>query len=418
MSYRARAPIPTASADDRATRQPGTKAIWTMVVFAFALASGVTVSVIYIPQPILAYVSDTFGVDHATSAWTASAAQFGYAVGVLILVPIGEIRPPRTLIQTQIAFTAATLLLCAVAPHLWLLCLLLLIAGGGASVVQLLNPLASRLAPTGAARENATAVIVAGLALGIFGGRAGATLTAELIGWRWVYVIAAILVTAMILLVGSVVDRELPAAREASYTAMVRSMPRLFATSRSLRYSSAYQFLAFGAFNAGWTVSALHLMDTLGFSATEAGAFALIGLSSALIVPFTGRLIRLSSYDTVRCLGLTVGALSAAGLLVNARSVVVVGFCLAGLALMNFTVQVPNQVSFFEETGSASPRANAVFIFFTFTGAAIGAQLGALFYQWWTVSGTAWFSLALASTGLALLAFSRVTRPRDDAFTT
>jgi len=392
-------------------RKPHDRLPWSIVIFAFALASGVTVSVIYLPQPILAYVGTEFETDHAGVAWTATAAQFGYAVGVLLLVPLGEIRNPRTVIRVQVATTAALVLLCAVAPQLWLLCLMLLIAGAGASVVQLLSPLATRMAPA-RQRENATALIVAGLALGIFGGRAGAAVAAELFGWRWVFAIAACGVLSMVVALGVVIDKKLVPTSTVRYAQLVRTLPTVFVRSAALRSSSGYQFLAFSAFNAGWTVAVLHLTDNLGFTPIEAGLFALVGLSSAVLVPFVGKLLKATGFDTVRLIGFTVGAVSSGLILAFPDSPAVLAIGLTGLALMNFVVQVPNQVSFFEQAGDASPRANAVFIFFTFTGAAIGAELGAVLYQQWTIRGTLCFSLAMTVVALLALAGTGLRRRR------
>jgi predicted MFS family arabinose efflux permease len=401
--------LPTESAHTSQEHKVRGGHAWSLVIFAFALASGVTVSVIYLPQPILAYVGEEFGADHAGVAWTATAAQFGYAIGVLLLVPLGEIRRPRAVIRIQVAATSAVILTCAIAPHLWTLCILLLIAGTGASVVQLLSPLAARLAPEGQ-RENATALIVAGLAVGIFGGRAGATVVAEMLGWRWVFAVAAAGVLCMVIVLGFVIDKNLPPTSDVRYLSLLRTLPSLFTQSPALRAASGYQFLAFSAFNAGWTVAALHLTDRLGYTPIEAGLFALAGLSSAVLVPFAGKLVKATGYDTVRSLGFVVGSISSIAIIIGADHPGVLAVALTGLALMNFVVQVPNQVSFYEETGDASPRANAVFIFFTFSGAAIGAELGAVLYQHWTITGTASFALAMSTVALLCLTGARLRR--------
>ncbi|MGW0039864.1 MFS transporter [Gordonia sp. NPDC003376] len=380
---------------------------WWLVVVVGAVVSGVTVSIVYLPQPVLAWVASTFGVSASTAAWTASAVQAGYAIGVLTLVPAGEICRPRRLIRIQLVFTAVMLVICVVAPQLWLLCLLLFLAGAGASVVQLLNPLASRVAPPEHA-GNATAVIVAGLAVGIFGGRALATLIAEAWGWRIVYLVAGATVAAMVIVVGSVLDRHAPPERVATYRAMIASLPAILRSSPAVRYASALQFLAFSSFNAAWTVAALYLVDHAGMSSTQAGVFALVGLVAAVVTPFAGTMMSVIGDDGVRVAALAMGCTGALILLVEPTDTVVIGIALAGLATMNFVVQVPNQVSFFAEVAAASPRANAIFIFSTFTGAAIGAKVGAELYESFGIAGTAAYSLSAAAAGLTIIAAQRI----------
>ncbi|MDI9977217.1 MFS transporter [Rhodococcus sp. IEGM 1307] len=384
---------------------------WLIIVLGLALASGVAVSVIYLPQPLLAYVGAEFGASHAVAAWAATAAQFGYGIGVLLLVPVGEIRSPRRLVRIQFAVTAVIVLICAAAPQLWLLCLILLIAGGAASVAQLLGPLAARLAPTHQ-RENATALIIAGLALGIFGGRVGAAIIADMTGWRWVFVAAAVALLAMVLVLGVVVGADLRPTTAILYKTLLGSLPGLFARTGTLRAASGYQFLAFSSFNAVWTVAALHLTERLGFTPIETGLFALVGLFSAVLVPFTGTLMRATGHDTVRSMGFAIGAVSSVTLIVSPSHPIVLGAALAGLAVMNFVVQVPNQVSIYDATGDAGPRANAIFIFFTFIGAAIGAEIGAVLYQYGTITATGVFSLGMALLALTALVIAQAFRIR------
>lgn len=388
---------------DGPDRPPGTRGPWGIVVFVFAVAAGATVSVLYTPQPIIEYVAAQFNVSAATAAGVAAVSQVGYAIGVLLLVPIGEIWSPRRLIQWQMGLTAAALVACAAAPSFALLCCWVLIAGAGAGVVQLLSPLATRLAPAGDS-DNAVAAIVAGSTIGVFGGRSLATAVADLAGWRTTYIVSAIVVSAAVLALSLVLDRHLPVMRRASYASTLRSMPRLLRTSPSLRVSSAIQFVTFSAFNAGWTVAVLGLSREHGFTAMQAAAFSLVGLAASVVLPFVGRFVALTSHTVVRVSALGAGVLSTGVLLLCPGSLVALGVWLAGLAVMNFVAQVPNQMSTLAEVGDAGMRANALFIFSAFLGGAVGTQAGAQLFQRWGLGGTAWYCLGITTvTAVCLL---------------
>lgn len=63
------------------------------VIFILALTCGVAVGNIYFPQAVSPLVADGLGVSPDSAALVVTAAQFGYAAGNFLLVPLGDRLP-------------------------------------------------------------------------------------------------------------------------------------------------------------------------------------------------------------------------------------------------------------------------------------------------------------------------------------
>jgi len=75
--------------------------------FLFAAASTATVSNLYYAQPILSYLSDEFQVTYADISLAPTLTQAGYAVGILLISPLGDLVRRRSLVLLLVACTIA-----------------------------------------------------------------------------------------------------------------------------------------------------------------------------------------------------------------------------------------------------------------------------------------------------------------------
>jgi predicted MFS family arabinose efflux permease len=83
------------------------------------MASGASVATIYYNQPLLLEISHTFHCTSAEAGLVAVATQIGYAVGILVFVPLGDVAERRGLVVKLFAAVAAALLAAGLAPSLW-----------------------------------------------------------------------------------------------------------------------------------------------------------------------------------------------------------------------------------------------------------------------------------------------------------
>jgi predicted MFS family arabinose efflux permease len=255
----------------------------------FALACGLTVANLYYAQPLLGVIGGDFQVSQSQSALIVTLTQVGYAVGLLAVVPLGDLLENRALITRVMTLTVVTLVAASFAPTFpWFAgaCLLL---GVSSVVAQILVPLAAYLsAPEH--RGQTVGQVMSGLLLGILLARAAAGLISEELGWRNVYRISAGLLGLMVLLLA----RHLPARQPQSrltYWALLGSLWSIFWEHAALRRRAIYQVAMMGTFSIFWTAITFHLSaEPFRFSQAKIGLFALIGAAGALCAPWAGRL--------------------------------------------------------------------------------------------------------------------------------
>src|SRR3954469_6476395 len=127
------------------TAAPPSPRMTRALTLVFALAAGAAVGNLYWAQPLLALIGDDLHVSASTAGLLVTVTQLGYAAGILLIVPLGDVRDRRRLLVTVMGGAIAALVLCAVAPSFGVL--LTAMAALGLTTVggQILLPLAGDL---------------------------------------------------------------------------------------------------------------------------------------------------------------------------------------------------------------------------------------------------------------------------------
>jgi predicted MFS family arabinose efflux permease len=168
------------------------------LVRLLAVACAVTIANIYYAQPLLHTIAHGFGASQSAAGLVVTATQAGFAAGLLLIVPLGDITARRPLFTTLLAADAAALAASAVAPTLPVLGVLALFVGSTTVVVQMIIPYAATIAGN-SERAAVIGTLMGALLLGILASRTFAGLVASAAGWRGVYAVAAGLMTVMAL---------------------------------------------------------------------------------------------------------------------------------------------------------------------------------------------------------------------------
>lgn len=344
-----------------------------------SVAAGIAVSVIYLPQPMLPKLAASLGVGTGTASIIATAVQVGYAVGIFFLVPLSERVQPRRQITVQTIVLFVALLTTAVLPGVVGVALGFLAIGLVANIAQLVIPAAGKLAPAGK-KGTATSALVGALLCGIFGGRVVSSVLVDVVGWRWVLVVFAVLVALMVPALRWALRRDVPlGAARSAYGPLLWSTLRLVWTSPTLVQSALVQFFAFATFNSIWTVMTLHLTSApFQWTVLQAGLFGLIGLAAGIVTPFTGRLI--DRYGALPVVGGFLALLVVATLATVFDPMVIWLFGISTFLLTwaNQSMQAANQNRVLVSTPDASAQANTLFMVFVFLGGSFGAFMGPL----------------------------------------
>ena len=66
-------------------------------VWLFAVVSALTVANLYYHQPLLGEIARDFGASQQRAGYISTVTQVGYALGLLLFVPLGDVRERRGL---------------------------------------------------------------------------------------------------------------------------------------------------------------------------------------------------------------------------------------------------------------------------------------------------------------------------------
>ena len=370
------------------------------------LTCAVGVSSIYFNQPLLSEMAHSFGVSAAKVGFVAVATQIGYALGMLTFVPLGDVLERRGLIMKMFGAVSVALLLTAVAPTLMLLIVASVLMGLFAAVTHIVLPIAPDLVGN-EQRGRAIGVVMTGLLLGILLARTFSGWVSKIHGWRWVFVIAAVINLAFVPLLRRKLPM-LPPKQDLKYTEAMRSLWTLVRTEPLLREASTVGALVFASFSCFWTTLAFLLESHYHLGAGVAGTFGVVGAAGATVATFAGRMADRHGSRWVVFLGLSTlagsyvllwGAVAMhAGVWVHVAALVV------GVVILDVgaqMTQVANQTRIFGLGSSARSRLNTVYMVTYFTGAAVGSWLSSLVWARWGWNGVS--ALALGFMGLAAL---------------
>ena len=368
------------------------------------LACAVGVSTIYYNQPLLMEMARTYGTTAGHTGFVAVATQVGYAIGLLFFVPLGDVLERRGLMMRMYAAVAIALLFVAVAPSLQLLIAGSVLIGMFASVTHVALPIAPDLV-SHEQRGRAIGTVMTGLLLGILLARTFAGWVSGIHGWRWVFVIAAVMNAAFVPLIRKVMPR-LPPKQKLRYSDAMKSLWTLFRTQPLLRESSIIGALVFASFSCFWTTLAFLLNSHYGLGAGVAGTFGVVGAAGAMVAPLAGRLADKHGSRWVITLGGALLAASYVLLWVEEAAPLSIFFHLAALVIGVVVLdmgaqmtQVANQTRIFGLVPSARSRLNTVYMTVYFSGAAAGSALATVAWVHWRWNGVC--ILALCLVGLA-----------------
>ena len=180
---------------------------------------------LYYAQPVLHQVARSFHSGPGPTSSIITATQIGYAAGLLLVVPLGDLHPRRALVTRLFWISAAALVACALAPSLWFFGLASVAVGGASVAGQVMIPFAADLAPE-ERRGRVVARIMTGLLLGILLARTVSGLVAQAAGWRAIYWLSAALMVGFALVLWRALPTEGPRPRR-SYPSLVSSSLRL-----------------------------------------------------------------------------------------------------------------------------------------------------------------------------------------------
>lgn len=367
------------------------------LIALMSIATGLAVASNYYAQPLLDTIARAFAISPGQAGFIVTTAQLGYAAGLLLLVPLGDMFERRRLIVVMTLLAAGGMLIIAGSRSLPMMILGTALTGLFSVVAQILVPLAATLAAP-AQRGRVVGTIMSGLLLGILLARTVAGVLADLGGWRTVYWVASVLMAMMAVALW----RGLPEAKQEThlnYPQILGSVFALFAGDRVLRTRALLGCLTFANFSIVWTSMAFLLAGApWHFSESAIGLFGLAGAAGALGARPAGSHADRGRAHLTTTGGLLLLLLSWLAIWWGQTSLVAL---LAGILVLDLTVQgvhITNQTVIYRTHPDARNRLTSGYMTSYFIGGAAGSLLSA-----WAWQHAGWTGVCLSGGAVAVL---------------
>ncbi|MBV7504392.1 MFS transporter [Bacillus sp. sid0103] len=355
-------------------------------ILLMSLACGMAVANLYYNQPLLAEMGRTF---HATAHQVGNIAmytQIGYAVGMFLFVPLGDMKERRQLIAILLFAVTISLIGVATAQNLLWMNIASLAVGVTTVAPQIIIPLAAQMASP-IERGKVIGSVMSGLFIGILLARTVSGLIGGSLGWRTMYWLAAAMMLALAIILRTFLPKSYPESG-LSYPGLYKSIWQLIVTQPILREASLIGAMLFGSFSVFWTSLSFFLEgEPYHYGSEVAGLFGLVGIVGVACAPVVGRLA--DRFNTKTMVGLLIGISLLSYLFFGLYGTFLWGLSL-GVVLLDLGVQgaqVSNQTRIYSLIPEARNRLNTVYMVSYFLGGSLGSTLSGYAWSLWKWQG-------------------------------
>jgi predicted MFS family arabinose efflux permease len=381
------------------------------LVAVMAVATGAIVANLYYAQPLLHRVAVGFHVGSAAASVVITCTQIGYAAGLVLVVPLGDLYVRRRLVTAIYVVVGLALVVCAVAPSLWLFEVGSVAVGAASVAGQIMVPFAADMAEP-ARRGRVVARIMTGLLTGILLARTVSGLVAQAAGWRAIYWLSAALMAAFALLLSRALPTE--AARpHVPYRKLVTGSLGLLFVLPTLRRRAWHGACVFASFSVLWTTLAFLLSGApYHYSNAVIGLFGLAGVAGVGAANLAGRLADANRVAVSTVVAAVLVAGSFAFMVAGRTSV---GMLLAGIVVLDLGtqgMQITNQAVIYALAPEARSRINSAYMFCYFVGGAVGSVTAGVAFATWHWDGVCALGAGFGALSIVMAGADRLRPAR------
>jgi predicted MFS family arabinose efflux permease len=367
-------------------------------ILLLAVAAAFAVANVYLSQPLLTEISRDLQIRPSLIGAVSLVTQAGYALGLLLLVPLGDLVDPKRLIVFQILGCAIALCGIALARSSAMLLCAFALTGALSAVVQLLVAFGAGISPPDQ-RGRVIGRITTGVVVGILLARVVSGLIAQLGGWRAVYSASALCLVILGMTLARTLSSPARPQHRQTYGALLLSTLRLVLGVPLLRIRAMFAVFIFATFATFWTTMALPLSaPPFDFSPSLIGSFGFVGVAGALAASRAGKRADRGLADRTTGMALVLLLLSWVPIAMLHLSV---GMMVAGVLILDLAVQavhVTNQSLLVNAMPDARNRLIALYM----TAYSVGSGAGAI-VSTVTFSAAGWAGVCALGAGFSAL---------------
>lgn len=369
------------------------------LLFLLAATTGLVVANNYYNQPLLGLMARHFQVSELEISTVPILTQIGYAVGLFLIVPLGDKFKRKKLILMDFFLIIAALLAVAFSQTPLQLKVSSFFVGLTSVVPQIMVPMAAQLAEDDK-RGAAIGTVMTGMFIGILGSRTISGFVGAHFGWQEMYLIAAVVMVILWIFLWKFLPEIFPDFK-GTYGQLLKSIIDQFRNIPKLRLASLRGAFDFGAFTLFWTTVVFLLEgDPFYMGSDVAGALGLVGIAGAMVASFVGKLSDRFNKSTIIYVGTIIIIIAWLILGFSSKSIfgIIIGAFVLDLGVQS--VHITNQTIIFEGNPTARNRINTVYMVMYFAGGAFGTFIGGFLWEYFKWNGV---SSAGVAFGLMIL---------------
>jgi predicted MFS family arabinose efflux permease len=365
-------------------RETGSQAQALSVSLVWLLAFGCACAVanVYFAHPLLDSIGRDFAMARGASGVVITATQVGYALGLILLVPLGDLADRRRLVTGHFLLLAVALAVVGTARSSHVLLGGFFFVGLLAVVVQALVAFAATLAEP-ARRGQVVGIVTSGVVVGILMARVVSGAVADFGGWRAVYLSSAAMMLILAFVLHVLMPQQAKSVATGGYFTVLRSTIGLIMREPVVRIRGVLALFIFATFNVFWAPLVFPLSQPpYSLSHGEIGFFGLAGVAGALGAARAGRLADRGFAGPTTTAALALMAVSWLPIMLLQTSLwpLIIGVLLLDFAIS--AIHVTNQSVLFASVHNAQSRVVSAYMTFYAVGSATGAVMGTAVYEY------------------------------------
>ena len=375
--------------------------LWTLAIIA-----GISVANLYYNQPLLNRISRDLQTSEFTANLIAMITQIGYAIGLLFIIPLGDLFKRKTIILINFTVLVVSLLTIALTHYIHLILFASLLTGICSVMPQIFIPIAAQFSTPETKGKN-VGMIVSGLLTGILASRVVSGIIGEYLGWRFIFFVAAGMMVICVIIIMRVLP-DMPCNFKGRYSDLMKSLFSLVMEYPQLRISSLRAGIAIGSFLALWTSLAFKMEQAPFFAGNNiVGLLGLCGIAGALTASYIGNYVQVLGVKRLNYIG--CGLIFAAWFSLysgqNSYVGIIIGIFIIDIGMQ--CIQLSNQTTIFSLNPKAANRINTIFMTTYFIGGSIGTLLAGIFWHWFGWQGVVGTGITLATCSFMINIFAK-----------